>query len=163
MRRPAAATHRPAAAVEEGHVHAPFVAGGDDILLRRVEFPRRGQTSAVLGRVGIADHYLLAPSDAVPVPGNGEELSHARPSAAQVAHRLEQRYDAERRANARRRLKQLDCKDIGRSGRHRDDVRAKGVGMEPRRRSKGVEHITNLGFEFGTGLKRVRDRAAAFS
>src|SRR3569832_835165 len=59
MRGAAAASHRAAAAVKYSALHAARAGDRDDLLLRLVELPRRGDDAAVLARIGIPQHHLL--------------------------------------------------------------------------------------------------------
>src|SRR3569623_2598588 len=59
MRGAAAASHRAAAAVKYTALHAARAGDRDDLLLRLVELPRRGDDAAVLARIGITQHHLL--------------------------------------------------------------------------------------------------------
>ena len=60
-RRTAAAPDRPAAAVEQRQRDAVAAGHRDERALRLVERPVRGEEPGLLGRVGVAEHHLLAP------------------------------------------------------------------------------------------------------
>ena len=94
----AAARDRAAAAVEELHRHAVGVGLRGQRELRDVERPGRREVAAVLGRVRVADHDLLAHAaraQLLAVGGRAVEALHRIARAAQRRHALEQRHEVD--------------------------------------------------------------------
>src|SRR5439155_18171942 len=56
---PAAPPRRTAASLEERQLDTASATERDELLLRPVHLPRRGEVAAVLARVRVADHHLL--------------------------------------------------------------------------------------------------------
>ena len=99
--RPAAAADRTAAAVEQPQAHAVALEHTDQADLGLVEFPARGDETAVLVAVGIAEHHLLHPAAAVDeatVFRQRKQAVHDRGTGLQILDGLEQRHDVDRAA-----------------------------------------------------------------
>ena len=99
--RAAAAADAAAAAVEQRQLDAVPRARGDDLFLRAVELPRRGEPAGVLRRVGVADHHLLVARDARAIPRQREQRVEHRAGALQIGGGLEQRHHALRMRGCR--------------------------------------------------------------
>ena len=98
VRRPAAAAHGPAPAVEEAERDAVPPSDFGEGLLRPVEGPSGSQDSPVLAGVRVSQHHLLNSSPRLDVPPVGpisqETVDHAG-GAREIVDRLEERDDVE--------------------------------------------------------------------
>ncbi len=96
--RPAPAADRPAATVEETHLHPVPVEHAHQRDLGLVEFPVGGEVAPVLVAVGVAEHHFLhaaaARDDALP-RRQREQLVHDDAAAAQVGDDFEKRHDVD--------------------------------------------------------------------
>jgi hypothetical protein len=112
MRRAAPAAHAASAAVEQRQTDVVPRARGDDLLLRTVQSPGRRETTVVLRRIGVTDHYLLVPRDPRAIPGEREECVEDLAGALKIGGPFEQRHHALRMGVAGKLLQQLDGEHV---------------------------------------------------
>ena len=124
MRRSSAAADAAAAAVKQRQSDAVPSARGDDLFLRAVQRPRRGQTARILRRIRVADHDFLVSAMRVRYHGSASRVSRTSAGALKVGGGFKQRHDPLRMSVAGELLQQLDREDVRRAAGHRDDVGA---------------------------------------
>ena len=84
----------------------------DDLLLRAIERPRRGEPTRVLRRIGVTDHHFLVPRDPCAIPGQREQRVENVAGAPQIGLPFEQRHHALRVTVASQFLQQLDGEHV---------------------------------------------------
>jgi hypothetical protein len=152
--RPTTAADAAAPAVEQGDGHVVAMTGGDNVVLRVVEIPSRRHAADVLRRIGIADHHFLPAADTRAIPRDAEQRVDHRPGVTEIARRLEQRHDPQRRRHLRFLLQQFDRQHVRRVARHRDHVRSERSHGSPRNHPERVEHLASI----TTGVEVGRDQ-----
>mmetsp|Transcript_12574 Transcript_12574/g.41215 ORF Transcript_12574/g.41215 Transcript_12574/m.41215 type:complete len:474 (+) Transcript_12574:1590-3011(+) len=139
--RPAAAADGAAAAVEERDARVGLGRHLEQILLRGVQLPERGQLARVLGRVRIAEHHLV--HAAVVVARRGEHAAHHGGRSQQVLARLEEGRHAHRRREPAGLLQQAHREDVRGLVGHRYDVGSERLRRQAGQRGEGVEHLAH--------------------
>ena len=117
IRRTAAAADAAAAAVKQRQLDVRVAAGVDNRLLRAIQRPVRRQTSAVLRRVGVADHDLMPSVDPRAIRRDRQQRSKRVGGAPEIVDAFEQRHGAQPVLRAG--LERLDGEHVRRRLRHR--------------------------------------------
>src|SRR5205823_5501739 len=151
--RPAAAADRTAAAMEQSQPHAMALEYFDEADLGLVELPARGDETAVLVAVGVAEHHFLHRAAAVhqfAIIVQRQHPVHYGAGSLQILDGFEQRHDIDRAAaggidEAGFLQEQRNLEHVGHPLAHGDDALGNRVRAE-------------LGVRFGG---RVEDRELA--
>ncbi len=162
MCRATAAPHRAAPAVEQCQVDVLLPARSDDRFLRLVQLPGCGESTAVLGRIRVAEHHLLPSVDRIAIARDGEQLAQRGAGVAQVVDRLEQRHDAEWRLQPGGDLQRVNGQDVRWAFGHRDHVGAERPWRDRRSRAERLEHVAHVRLESVCQFERPGDRSAAY-
>jgi hypothetical protein len=157
--RTAAAADGAAAAVEQPAAHAALAGDAQDLLLRLVQVPARGEDAAVLAGIGIAEHDLLLIARGLQqraVGGVAEQREHLL-DVRQVLDGLEQRADADLAEPAVVRAagqagepgQEHHLQHVTGGVGHGDDVVAEGLGADlAAHAAHDVEHRQRFAGEF---------------
>ena len=108
---PATAPDGAAPAVEQGQPDLVASRHLRQLLLGAVQHPGRGERARLLGRVGVAQHHLLAPParrEVLPVAGVGQQPSTMRLAVGERVGGLEQGHHVEPTAGHPRRVGQVE-------------------------------------------------------
>ena len=142
---PAAAADRAAAAVKQPQAHMVALEHLDQLDLGLVEFPTRGDKTAILVAVGIAQHHFLhraAAVDQLAVIVDRQHPVHDAARCLQILDGLEQRHDIDGAAaggmnQAGLLQEQRDLQHVGHPLAHGDDALGDHVRAEPGMRLGG--------------------------
>ncbi|MNM76281.1 hypothetical protein D3C81_881010 [compost metagenome] len=131
-----ATADRPAAAVEEGQVHAELIGHFQQFHLRLLQPPARCGDATILAAVRIAQHHhlhVVTRGQVGAIDRVGQQVAQRGGAAPQVVHGLEQGCDIQRHRIAviQQTAASRQCqhgKYVATIMRHRDDVAAQGIG-----------------------------------
>mmetsp|Transcript_77251 Transcript_77251/g.121576 ORF Transcript_77251/g.121576 Transcript_77251/m.121576 type:complete len:583 (+) Transcript_77251:880-2628(+) len=139
--RPAAAADGATAAMEEGDLHAVFLAHLQQVFHGTVQLPGGGELACILHRVGIAQHDLLLSLDMVPVPRHAQRRIDDLGRVDQVLARLEERRHAHHLLHTSNLLQQAHGQDVRSGARHGDDIGTQGFARQLRNDLVGVQDL----------------------
>ncbi len=155
--RRTATTDGTAAAMEQGEANVVGLGQPHQRLHGGVLGPARGHHARILGRVGVADHHVLATLDIAAIPVHRQQARHHGSARHQVILGLEQRGDRHAELATDLFEQQLHRQHVGGGSRHGDDVDTERIRVVAGDHLAGIQGLAGL----GTRLPVVGNERAA--